>query len=262
VKIQKHVSLAYHDSGLALHEDGRKVGTFRSYTFLMDGNNNTLKNLTIENTAGFGRLVGQAIALYCDGDQILVENCRLLGHQDTLFTGPLPPAPMEPGGFTGPKEFAPRLIGKQLFRNCYIQGDIDFIFGSASAWFEKCHIHSLALPIELYPQSDCNHPLIHGYITAGSTPEGENFGYIFHGCELTGDAPDGSVYLGRPWRNYAKTLFLNCTLGSHIHPNGFHDWNKKEAQASVLYGEYKNLGSGSFISQAFHFCKANKQRRI
>lgn len=247
--------LSYYDSGLALHADGRKVGTFRSYTLLMDGNYNTLKNVTIENTAGFGRIAGQAIALYCDGDQILVENCKLLGHQDTLFTGPLPPAPMEPGGFIGPKEFAPRLIGKQLFRNCYIQGDIDFIFGSASVWFENCHIHSLALPNDLYPQSDPNHPLIHGYITAASTPEGEDCGYIFHECLLTGDAPEGSVYLGRPWRNFAKTRFLNCNLGPHIHPNGFHDWNKKEAQASVLYGEYKNLGPGSFISKRSTFVK-------
>lgn len=82
--------------------DNSKRGTFRSYTMLVDADNITLKNLTIENSAGDGRKVGQALALYADGDQLCVQNCRLLGHQDTLFTGPLPPREREPGGFTGP----------------------------------------------------------------------------------------------------------------------------------------------------------------
>lgn len=251
--------ITHGDYGLALHEDGRKVGTFRSYTFLLDGNHNRIKNLTIINHAGYGRKVGQAVALYCDGDQIVIDHCRLIGHQDTLFTGPLPPSPMEPGGFTGPKEFSPRIVGKQLYKDCYIQGDIDFIFGSASAWFEGCQIHSCLLPSELYPQNNLDQPQIHGYITAASTPEEEEIGYIFHQCNLTGDAPASSVYLGRPWRNYAKVRFINCNLGAHIHPEGFHDWNKKEAWASLLFGEYQNQGLGSISTKRASFVKQLSQ---
>ena len=117
-------------------EGGMKRGTFRSYSCLIDTHDFTARNLTFENSAGKGEDVGQALALYADGDRLFFENCRFLGNQDTLFTGPLPPKEIEPNGFMGPKQHAPRINGRHYYKNCYIEGDIDFIFGSATAYFE------------------------------------------------------------------------------------------------------------------------------
>lgn len=172
---------------------GEKLGTFRSYTFLANTDDFSCKNLTISNTAGFGEKVGQAIAVYAEGDRISFENCRILGHQDTLFTGPLPYKEIEKGGFKGPTEFAERKVGRQLYRSCYIEGEVDFIFGSAAATFEDCELFSL----------DCGKE-INGYVTAASTYCGEPNGYIFKNCRFTGNCPEETVYLGRPWRNFAK----------------------------------------------------------
>lgn len=176
-------------------EDGSGVdgtlGTFRTYTVLVDADDVRLENLTIENDAGDGREVGQAIALYADGDRLVVDACCIKGHQDTLFLGPLPPHEAKPGGFIGPKQYAPRRVGRQYFRRCRIEGDVDFIFGGARAYFEGCEIRSLNRDMD-----------VNGYVTAASTPKGEPYGFVFHGCSFT--APDGvapdSVYLGRPWR--------------------------------------------------------------
>lgn len=224
--------------------DGIKRGTFRTQTFFIDADNVTLKNLTIENTAGFGQKFGQAVALYADGDRLTFENVHLLGSQDTLFTAPLPPTEYEPGGFRGPKEHAPRRDGRHLYKDCYICGDVDFIFGGATCWFENCEIFSkknTSLP-------DTPSPLweIYGYVTAASTPEGREFGYVFKNCSFTSDCPKNSVYLGRPWRNYAKTVLISCTLGQHIRTEGWHDWDKTEAHDTMYYAEYlsKGLGAG------------------
>ena len=193
----------------------------------------TCRNMTIVNSSGFGSAVGQAVAVYAEGDCILFENCRILGHQDTLFTGPLPFKEIEKGGFRGPTEFAPRVPGRQLYRRCYIEGEVDFIFGSAHAAFEDCELFSL----------NCGNE-INGYVTAASTYKEEKYGYIFKNCRFTSDCPPGTVYLGRPWRNYAKTILLNCELGAHINHAAFHDWGKTEAQETVLYGMYGCYGPG------------------
>ncbi len=221
-------------------EDGGKRGTFRSYSCFIDTHDFTAKNLTFENSSGPGSLVGQALALYVDGDRIAFENCRFLGYQDTLFTGPLPPKEKEPGGFVGPKEFAPRIVGRQYYKNCYIEGEVDFIFGSAVAYFEHCEIFSKCRE-GLSEEADP----IHGYVTAASTPEGASYGYVFESCRLTGNCPPHSVYLGRPWREFAKTVFLRCYLGDHIRPEGWHDWNKEIAHTTAYYGEYESYGPGA-----------------
>lgn len=229
--------LTYDDYANALMENGEKYGTFRSYSVFIDTHDVTLENLTVENASGDSKTHGQAIALYADGDRLVIHNCRLLGHQDTLFTGPLPPMELKPGGFAGPKQFAPRINGRHYYKDCYICGDIDFIFGSATAYFENCTIESLCrTPEGSSPEN------IQGYATAASTPEGQEYGYVFSCCRFTTDrCPDGSVYLGRPWRDYAKTVLLNCELGRHIHPAGFHDWNKETARDTVFYAEYNSL---------------------
>lgn len=220
--------LSYDDFAQAIMPDGSKRGTFRSYTLFVDAPNVTLKNLTIENTSGPSEQVGQAIALYADGDAFYCENCHLKSCQDTLFTAPLPLKEYESGGFRGPKEFAPRTPTRQYYKDCYICGDIDFIFGGASAYFDHCRIHSI-----LRNPKDA----IQGYITAASTPKEQAYGYVFSHCELTSDCPPESVYLGRPWRDYAKTVFLDCIYGSHICRAGFHDWDKETARNTVYYAE-------------------------
>ena len=221
--------IRYDDYAYELMADGKKRGTFFSYTLFVDAAHVTLKNLTVENASGPSVTCGQAIALYADGDRFCCINCRLIGKQDTLFVGPLPEKEYEPGGFRGPKEHAPRLITRQYYRDCYICGDVDFIFGCGSACFDHCTIHSL--------MRDGSSP-VQGYVTAASTPKGEDCGFIFTDCLLTSDCPTHSVFLGRPWRDHAKTVFLNCTYGAHIHPQGFDDWGKKHAHDTVFFAEY------------------------
>lgn len=246
--------ISYDDYGNLPMPDGKKCGTFRSYTFLAHARDLTLQNLTIENASGDSKTHGQAIALYAEGDRIFVDSCRLLGHQDTLFTGPLPPKEYQPDGFLGPTQHAPRVNGRQYYKNCYICGDVDFIFGSATAYFDGCTLESLHR--DSTPE---------GYVTAASTPEGQEYGYVFSECAFTSDeCPAASVYLGRPWRDFARTVLIGCTLSAHIHPDGFHDWDKKHARNTVFYAEYKDTPvpppRADFVraldaAQAAHFSK-------
>ena len=235
--------ITYDDYARDLMPDGSKRGTFRSYTFFVDADHVTLENLTIRNSSSPRSKAGQALALYADGDCLYVKSCRLESYQDTLFTGPLPPAPVQIGGFTGPKEFAERRVGRQYYKDCYICGDVDFIFGSAIAYFETCEIASV-FSEELSPNSDGSTP-VYGYATAASTPEDSPYGYVFDRCRFTSTCPKQSVYLGRPWRDYAQTVLLNCDLGEHIIPEGFHDWNKPEARKTCFYAEYNSTGPGA-----------------
>ncbi len=248
------VVITYDDYATMLMEDGTKRGTFRSYTLLLDGDDNRLEHLTVENTSAPRRKVGQAVALYADGEHLTVRDCHLRSFQDTLFTAPLPPKHMSAGGFTGPKEFDERKLGHHFYDNCVIEGDVDFIFGSAVAWFEHCRIVSLCSP-EL-PASEKAHPDICGYTTAASTPEGEPFGYVFHDCRFESEqCPENSVYLGRPWRDFAKTVLLECHLGAHIRREGFHDWSKPQAHDTILYAEYKSSGPGASPETRASFVK-------
>ena len=202
------------------------LGTFRTYTVLVDADDVRLENLTIVNDAGDGREVGQAIALYADGDRLVVDACCITGHQDTLFLGPLPPREVKPGGFIGPKQFAPRRVGRQYFRRCRIEGDVDFIFGGARAYFEGCEVRSINRNMD-----------VNGYVTAASTPEGEPYGFVFHGCSFTAaqDVAPDSVYLGRPWREWGQTVLIDCWLGQHIKCEGWWDWNKPAAHERACY---------------------------
>lgn len=231
------VIFSFHDYANDRMEDGSKRGTFRSYSVLVDAHDVTLRNLTIENASGDSLTHGQAIALYADGDRLILDSCCLLGHQDTLFTGPLPPKEVIKDGFIGPKQFAPRVCGRHYYKDCYICGDIDFIFGGATAFFENCTIESLRhFPETAGGSEDRAEKQIHGYVTAASTPEGEAYGYVFENCRLVSEeCPAGSVYLGRPWREYAKTVFIDCVFGEHIHPQLFHDWNKEKVGETIYY---------------------------
>ena len=181
------------------------MGTFRTYTLKIEANAITLKNLTIENNSA---RLGQAVALHTEGDRLVFINCRFIGHQDTIYTG-MP---------------ATRLF----FKDCYICGTTDFIFGPSTAWFENCTIESL----------------INSYVTAASTPKDQPYGYIFNHCRLIAAEGVNQVYLGRPWRDYGYTLFMNCEMGRHIRPEGWHHWEKQREQ-TARYLEYNNSGEGA-----------------
>lgn len=188
------------------HANINKMGTFRTYTFLLSGNNIILENLTIENSAA---QLGQAVALHTEGDRVIVRNCKLLGNQDTIFAG--------------------RDGCRLYFENCYIEGTTDFIFGPSTVWFEKCAIH-------------CK---INSYITAANTPRDVSYGFIFNKCNITTANEVNAIYLGRPWRDYAMTLFMNCTLPETIRPEGWHNWDRPDCEKSVRYMEYNNTGEGA-----------------
>lgn len=186
--------------------DKSKYSTFSSYTMWVQGNDITIKNLTIRNTAG---RVGQAVALHVDGDRVTVNNCRLLGNQDTLLTA--------------------NDSSRQYYIGCIIEGTTDFIFGPATVVFENCIVRSLSS----------------SYITAASTPAWKQFGYVFLNCKLTANEEAKEVYLGRPWRAYARTVFIGCEMGAHIRAEGWENWRNPENEKTAFYAEYKNSGPGA-----------------
>ena len=192
------------------HANINKMGTFRTYTVKVEGSDITFKNLTIENNAA---QLGQAVALHTEGDRLKFINCRILGNQDTIYTG---------AKFT-----------RLYFKDCYIDGTTDFIFGPSTALFEDCIIHSKR----------------NSYVTAASTPKEAKYGYVFKHCKLTAEPGVDKVYLGRPWRPYAYTLFIECELGKHIVSAGWHNWGKQSNEETARYMEYKNTGEGANASE-------------
>jgi len=237
--------ITYDDHANKLFPNGEPYGTFNSYTILFGAHDITAQNLSFVNSAGKAGRVGQALAAYVDGDRTSFYNCRFLGHQDTLFTGPLPKKPVQGSSFGGPRESEDRGQIRQYYENCYIEGDVDFIFGSATAVFNRCEVFSLTRDTG-QPEGDHSAPRkVHGWITAASTREHVEFGYVFIHCQLKSNAPAQTYYLGRPWRNYAKSVFISCWLGEHIIKEGWHNWNKPEAEQTVQYGEYNSSGPGA-----------------
>jgi pectinesterase len=183
--------------------DGLPIGTFRTPTVQIDGDGMIWENLTIANAAG---PVGQAVALRVDADRVTFRRCRFLGWQDTILLN----------------------RGRHYFADCYIEGHVDFIFGAATAYFERCHIHCLK----------------DGYVTAASTPEGAAHGFVFADCRVTGE-PGVKAYLGRPWREFAATTFLRTEMSDVVRPEGWHNWGKPLAEKRARYAEFANTGTGS-----------------
>ncbi len=217
-----------------LFPDGRERETFLSFTVLVTGDDVTLENLTIRNEAGDGRKVGQAVALYLAGDRDVCRGCRLEARQDTLFCGPTMPlverdiAPRVSLAESVPAVNEPsETHGRAYFENCRIQGDIDFIFGSYRCWFEKCTLFMNARG---------------GWYTAPNTPENQPWGFVFHGCLLTGECNPGEAKLGRPWRKYGRTVFLSCEMDEHVSPRGFEDWDETRVVTGRM-GEWDTRGA-------------------
>jgi pectinesterase len=186
-----------------LGNDGEKIGTFRTPTMQIDGDGFIVENMTIANAAG---PVGQALALRVDGDKVEFRNCRFLGWQDTLFLN----------------------RNRQYFRDCYIEGHVDFIFGGSTAFFENCQIHCLG----------------NGYITAASTPHEQLYGFVFKDCRITG-VEDARTFLGRPWRAYSMTVFLNTEMSGVVRPEGWNNWRDPAREQTVRYAEFNSSGPGA-----------------
>jgi pectinesterase len=193
--------------------DGKPIGTFRTPTVQVDGDGMIWENVTIANGAG---PVGQALALRVDADRIVFRKCRFLGWQDTILVN----------------------RGRQYFSDCYIEGHVDFIFGGAVTYFERCHIHCLK----------------EGYITAASTPAGQAHGFVFADCKITG-AEGVHSYLGRPWRIYAQTVFLRTEMSEVVRAEGWQNWGKPEAEKTTYYAEFGSTGAGANPSKRVSWAK-------
>ena len=194
------------------------VGTSGSASVYIHASYITFEDITFENSAGEGKEIGQAVAVFTDGDFLFFNRCRFLGNQDTLYTYG------RYGKFGG--------IKRNYFKDCYIEGTTDFVFGTSIAYFEGCTIHSKK----------------NSYVTAASTLQGQQYGYVFVNCKLTADEGVTKCYLGRPWGAYAKTVFIECELGGHILPEGWHDWEKEgkpDTKKNSFYAEYGNFGPGA-----------------
>ncbi|MDR1698420.1 MAG: hypothetical protein LBR75_01165, partial [Prevotellaceae bacterium] len=178
-------------------------------------------NLTIENNA---EQLGQAVALHIEADRVEILGCRLLGNQDTVYLGK--------GGY------------RQYFKQCYIEGTVDFIFGPSTAWFEDC---------EIYCKKN-------SYITAASTPENIAVGFVFNNCKITFAPGITKVFLGRPWRAFAHTVFMNCELGQSIAPEGWDNWRNPDNEKTARYAEFNNRGEGSDISKRVAWSRQLTQR--
>jgi pectinesterase len=188
--------------------NGDSINTWTSWSTLIEGDGFVAENVTFANSAG---RVGQAVALEVRSDRVWLKKCRLIGNQDTFFANS---------------------DGRIFVEECYIEGTTDFIFGKAVAFFERCLIHSMKK----------------SHVTAASTPEGNRFGYVFHSCVLTGDSGLQGVTLGRPWRPFARVVYLECTIGSHIDPAGWNNWRNPENEKTAYYAEYKSGGPGGVAS--------------
>jgi pectinesterase len=199
--------LTYDDYASKKNRFGEAIGTTGSSSMYIFGEDFSAENITFQNSAG---PVGQAVAARVDGDRVRFTRCRFLGFQDTLY----------PHGDRS----------RQYYKDCYIEGTVDFIFGWSTAVFENCTIFCKGNS---------------GYVTAASTNPETKYGFVFINCTITGNAPEHSFYLGRPWRPYAKTVWINCSLGKMIKPEGWHNWNKPDAEKTAYYAEYGSKGEGA-----------------
>lgn len=199
--------LTYDDFAAKKNSFGEAIGTTGSSSFFIFADDFVAENITFENSAG---PVGQAVAVRISGDRVQFINCRFLGFQDTLYAH-------------GEKS-------RQYYKDCYIEGTVDYIFGWSTAYFENCTIFTKKGGM---------------YVTAASTLEGMPHGFVFVNCKITGDAPDQSIYLGRPWRPFAKTVFINCQLDKLIKAEGWHNWNKPDAEKTSFYAELNSSGEGA-----------------
>jgi pectinesterase len=207
--------LTYDDFASKKNRFGETIGTTGSSSFFVFGDGFSAENLTFENSAG---PVGQAVAVRVTADQVSFRNCRFLGFQDTLY----------PQGNHS----------RQYYRDCYIEGTVDFIFGWSIAVFENCTLFGKQA----------------GYFTAASTLPESKYGFVFLNCKITGEG-EGTFYLGRPWRPYANVAYLNCEIGRVVKPEGWDNWGNPENEKTARYVEFGNRGAGAPIGSRVTWSK-------
>ncbi len=198
--------LVYSDNANTPGPDGNPLGTSKSSSLFIYADDIIAKNLTIQNDSGQG--TGQAVAAYVAGDRAYFENVQFLGYQDTLYTH----------------------SGREYYKGCYIEGDVDFIFGAATAVFDDCQIHS---------KRDG------GMLTAASTPQDREFGYVFLNSKITSDEGIEGVRFGRPWRPYSAVSFINSEIDASITSDGWDNWGDIENEKTARYSEYNSKGQGA-----------------
>ena len=222
--------IVWDDHANKIHADGKEYNTFRTYTAAVLAPHVTFRDIAVVNDALSPESRGQEVALTVCDDDFLAENCTFLSTQDTVFCGPLPPDLIE--RYVGFLKDELRRGGsmKQIFRSCLIAGNVDFIFGCGDALFENCEIRSV------YDVRG------HGYTAAPAHTAEQETGFVFSGCRFTCEdaVADGSVYLARPWRDYGKCSFIDCTYGRHISPEGFDKWNDTQRDKTARFYEYGN----------------------
>ena len=199
-------------------DNGDTINTWTSATVFVYGNNFTAEDITFNNNAGFK--AGQAVALRVEGDRAAFLNCAMTGFQDVLF--------LSGNGV------------KQYFKNCYVEGTTDFIFGSATAVFDSCHIHSKK----------------NSHVTAASTNSIIPYGFVFRNCLLTADSSINKVSLGRPWSPTASVTYLNCYLGQHIISEGWNNWKNPANEATARFSEYQSYGPGANMAGRVRWSKS------
>ncbi|WP_208559869.1 pectinesterase family protein [Marinilactibacillus kalidii] len=230
------VVITHDASATQVDSNGQPLGTFRTATFYLDGSDLHLENLTIENSAGQGEDVGQALAIYANCDKSTFKNCHFKGYQDTLFCAGLPETQKDGSTF---QQMRPQHASyRQVYSKCTIEGTVDFIFGGASAYFEQCIIKSR----KRKTNKD-------SYITAACTPEDQQIGFVFQSCYLIAEPGCNQVYLGRPWRPYAKVCFQACYLSDHIHPDRWDDWGKQKNRETAQFLEYGTIQAEPILNK-------------
>jgi pectinesterase len=216
--------LTYNDHTGKIAPDGSTINTRTSWSFIIKADDFKAENITFQNDAGFD--AGQAVAVEVQGDRAYFNNCRFIGYQDVLFTN---------------SEKA-----RQYYKECYIEGTTDFIFGSATALFDGCHIHSKK----------------NSHVTAASTSKERSFGYVFYDCVLTADSSLHNVSLGRPWQPYASVAYIHCYIGQHIIPEGWNNWKNPANEKTARYGEYKSYGPSAHPAQRVSWSKQLTEEEV
>jgi pectinesterase len=210
-----------------LKPDGTPWGTSGSASVTLSGADFRAVNLTFANLfdeAAHPEITNrQAVAVLTRADRLVFDRVRFLANQDTLYVN----------------STAAGVIARAYFRDCYVEGDVDFIFGRATAVFDRCRIHSLDRG------SSPN-----GYVTAPSTDLANPHGFLFSHCRLTSDAPAGTVYLGRPWHPsndpnaIGQTIIRESWIGAHIGATAWSDFGTWPWRAA-RFAEYRNVGPGA-----------------
>lgn len=246
--------LTYDDHPGKVSPQGDSINTRTSYSFRIKGNEFSARDITFRNDAGIS--AGQAVALEVQGDKARFTHCRIIGNQDILFLN--------------------SEKSRQYYKDCYIEGTTDFIFGAATAWFTRCHIHSKK----------------NSHVTAASTPAQHPYGFIFYDCMLTGDTAVHNASLGRPWRpeiaggrasrkvtllrqssndgpsanppvaSSASVNYIHCYIDAFIRPEGWATWNNTDSYKTARYGEYGNYGPGSDATSRVSWSHQLKEEEV